>query len=87
MYDQDNNLILSIVDDEIEYIGDNVAATVRNGIKYIVIFDEDYSIEIEAAEEYVRENNIHSGKVLGGDGVLPNEAIKEIFHLPEDTKI
>ena len=65
MYDQDNNLILSIVDDEIEYIGDNVAATVRNGIKYIVIFDEDYSIEIEAEEEGMMTYSVSSCDALG----------------------
>lgn len=65
MYDQDNNLILSIVDDEIDYIGENVAATVRNGIKYIVIFDEEYSIEIEAAEDGRMTYSVSSCDALG----------------------
>ena len=41
----------------------------------------------DAAKVYVNANSIQSGKVLGGEEVLPGDAVRIIFSLPEDTEI
>ena len=43
--------------------------------------------KVDAAEEYVSEIGVQSGKVLGGEGVLPSDTVRTIFHLSKDTEI
>lgn len=43
--------------------------------------------KVEAATNYVEENSIQQGYVLGGEGVLPDDAVRTIFDLSVDDEI
>lgn len=48
LYDKDGFSVLSIINDIITNNSNYVVANIRNGIKYITVPDDDYSIKIFA---------------------------------------
>lgn len=48
--DSSNNIVLKTVNNSVTYMTEKAIATIRNNIKYITVFDDDYSLNIKATD-------------------------------------
>lgn len=68
--DSSNSIVLKVVNNSVTYITEKAVATVRNNIKYITVFDDDYSLNIRATD-----TGKMSYRVTNYDNLEPQESV------------